>query len=119
MVSLDWQNGDFVGTLVEGQTQSWSAYHKNKYLTHGHGRYLIDDTGLHFQLMHGGETFIPFSQMKAVELVKRHAGKFTAGNFITKITWQNGGRTLMSGFVLAKNDGDNARIHQQMRRYIS
>lgn len=115
MVSLDWQHGDFFGTLEQGRTLNWSAYHRERHLHYGHGKYLLDEKGIHFHLMHGGETFIPYGLMQKVELVKRHGGKFTVGNFITKVTWVNGEHTLESGFVFAKDDAVNAGILQMIK----
>ena len=115
MVSAEWKRGDLIGTIEVGKPLPWGAYHRDRFLIHGHGRYLIDQSGIHFHLVHGGETFIPFNLIRKVELVKRHAGKFTVGAFITKVTWVNGEHTLESGFVFAKDDGVNAAILKKLK----
>lgn len=120
MVSLDWQHGDYLGTLEDGRGPIWSAssYNKDLHLSHGHGKYLIDAQGIHFHLMHSGETFIPYELIKKIELCRRHAGKYTVGDYITKITWTNVNRVVVSGFVFAKNDAENAQLHQQIKQYM-
>lgn len=118
MVAKDWQHGDFLGTVIAGQRQLWSANVKDARLDHGHGKFLIDHQGIHFHRAHGGETFIPFNLMEKLELTKRHAGKYTVGNFITKVTWRYEGRRYESGFVFAKDDGKNAEILKKIRSLV-
>ncbi|MBL4639679.1 MAG: hypothetical protein JKY57_04025 [Kordiimonadaceae bacterium] len=102
------------GHLSQGQASVWksysSAYTKDMHFSHGHGKYLIDTKGVHFQLFHGRETLIRFSTIDKIELVRRHAGSFTMDNFIAKITWTHESVLLDSGFVFAKNDIENGKI---------
>jgi len=118
MVAVNWQRGDFFGTISAGQTRLWSAHNKDKYLDHGHGKWLIDDQGIRFHRMHGGETFIPFRLIERVELTKRHAGKYTIGNFIIKVTWRHENKQFESGFVFAKDDAKNGVIINHIRRLM-
>jgi len=114
MVAVDWQHGDFLGTIGAGQTRLWSAHSKDSFLDHGHGKFLIDAQGIHFHRMHGGETFIPFALIEKLELTKRHGSKYTVGNFITKVTWRYEGKLFESGFVFAKDAAKNAAYLQQI-----
>lgn len=118
MVSLDWQHGDYLGTIEEGASASWSAYNKDLYFRHGHGKYLLDANGIHFHLIHGGETFVPYAQIVGLELARRHASKYTVRDFITRVSWHNDGRLLISGFVFAKDDAQNAAIHAEIKRHL-
>ena len=119
LVSLDWQHGDFLGTVSAERGPLWStAYNKDAFFDRGHGKYKIDDKGIHFQRIHGGETFLPFSIIEAVELGKRHAGKYTVGNYITKVTWRQKGKQMVTGFVFSKNDTDNAAILAGLKKRL-
>jgi hypothetical protein len=116
VVAVDWKRGDFLGTLAQGKQAGWRAHTKDARLDHGHGKYQLGDAGIQFHRAHGGETFIPYALINKLELTKRFSGKYTVGNFISKVTWVYEGNTYESGFVFAKNDAQNAEIHKKIRQ---
>lgn len=121
MVDLNWQHGDFLGFETAGRRAFWgTAYNKDARLDHGHGKYKLDDKGIHFQRIHGGgEIFLPYHVISDVSLVKSFGGKYTVGNYILRISWPQKGQTMMAGFVFAKNDAENARLLSRIKQHMS
>jgi hypothetical protein len=111
------RRGHYLGTEVDGKW--WRRYRGRGFFARGNGRYWADSEAFHFlRYMTRTPLAIPFPRVSAVETGTRHAGRWCMGIPIVKIIWEQDGRRLSSGFVVAREPSDIENVVAELRSRI-
>lgn len=103
------RKGHYLGTVVDGKW--WKRYRQDGWFARGSGEWWLEGGELHFRrFLTKRPLVLPLDRIRSVETGTWHAGQWAAGRTVIKLTWENEGRCLTAGFVLAGTEGESLTL---------
>ncbi len=108
------RRGHYMGTEID---EVWyRRYRHGGFFARGTGEYWFEGRELYFRRYLTKEPLvIPLDRVKAVKLGSWHAGQWAMGRRAIKLVWDLDGRTVSSGFILARRRGEAEKLAETIR----
>jgi hypothetical protein len=115
---MEKKRGHYLGTEIEGKW--WRRYMRDGFWARGNGEYWYDEGAFYFRrYLTRDPLSIPLSRLREVQLGRWHAGRWAWGAPIVKLIWEHDGLSLISGFVLSREESQAQQMVQDLERQVA
>lgn len=111
---MEKRRGHYLGTEIEEKW--WKRYRKDGFFARGFGEFWCDEGAFYFsRYLMTRPLIIPFEKILGFQIGAWHAGRWSVGRPIIKISWRGPEGSLSSGFVLSNSEAHALEIIEEIR----